>query len=123
MSRSRVHKIRRRLTVDGVVYRYCVSPDDGFIGLTVWAQMTKNQFLWVRFSYGESWVAVGNGIRSSTGHRLILPRVVRLAILEGVRRGWQPRATTPTIFRMFDGDELLRPEDWPRFFTPLRSEL
>jgi len=41
--------------------------------------------------------------------------VVRLAILEGLRRGWDPSVTKPGLFRVHDGDALLPAEEWPRF--------
>jgi hypothetical protein len=44
-----------------------------------------------------------------------MPRVVRLAILDGLRRGWDPSVTKPALFRVYDGDNLLPDEEWPRF--------
>ena len=64
---------------------------------------------------------VGNGVHTSAGHRVILPRVVRLAILDGLRRGWDPAVTKPGVFRVHDGDSLLPPEEWPRFSRPIRG--
>jgi len=106
---------RRRITVDGVVYRYTVSPDDGFIALIARPENACGQRLWVKFGYHDEWLPAGEGAHRSAGHRLILPRVVRLAILDGIRRGWNPAATKPGLFRVHDGDSLLPPEEWPRF--------
>jgi hypothetical protein len=118
MGRSRKDS-RRRLTVDGVAYRYRISPDDGFISLIVRQEDGRGQCLRVSFGYHDEWVPTGGGSFTSTGHRLILPRVVRGAILEGLRRGWDPSATPPHLFRIHDGDSLLPAEEWPR--TPRRE--
>ncbi len=114
MGRSRKDS-RRRITIDGVVYRYRVSPDDGFIALIARPEGSRRQLLWVGFEYHDDWVPVGGGAFTSAGHRLILPCVVRLAILEGLRRGWNPTASRPGVFRMQDGDSLLPEDEWPRF--------
>lgn len=106
---------RRRITVDGVVYRYTVSPDDGFVALIARPENARGQRLWVKFGYHDDWVPEGPGIHRSVGHRLILPRVVRLAILDGLRRGWDPSVTKPGLFRVHDGDSLLPAGEWPRF--------
>jgi hypothetical protein len=114
---------RRRITVDGVVYRYTISPDDGFVVLIARPEDARGQRLWVSFGYHDNWVPVGGGAHSSAGHRLILPRVVRLAILAGLRRGWDPSVTKPGLFRVFDGDSLLPHEEWPRFTHPVRGHV
>ena len=113
MGRSR--KDNRRITVDGVVYRYTISPDDGFVVLIARPEDARGQRLWVKFGDHDDWVPVGNGAHRSAGHRLILPRVVRLAILDGLRRGWDPSVTKPGLLRVYDGDSLLSAEEWPRF--------
>ncbi|QEG27966.1 hypothetical protein GobsT_27340 [Gemmata obscuriglobus] len=113
MGRSR--KDSRRITVDGVVYRYTISPNDGFVALIARPEGARGQRLWVAFRYHDDWVPAGEGASRSAGHRLILPRVVRLALLEGRRRGWDPLATTPDVFRLSDADTLLPAEEWPRF--------
>ena len=97
MGRSRKDS-RRRITIGGVVYRYTISPDDGFVALIARPEDVRGQRLWVKFSYHDDWVPVGGGAHRSAGHRLILPRVVRLAILDGLRRGWNPSATEPALF-------------------------
>jgi hypothetical protein len=112
---------RRRITVDGVVYRYTIGPDDGFINLIARPENARGQRLWIKFGYHDDMVPVGDGASSSTGHRLILPRVVRLAILDGLRRGWNPLVTKPGLFKIFNGDSLLPPEEWPRFRYPVRG--
>src|SRR5262245_28291492 len=114
MGRSRKDS-RRRITVDGVAYRYRIRPDDGFIALLVRPDGGPGQGLWVKFHYHDQWVPVGEGVHFSTGHRLVLPRVVRLAILEGLRLGWNPASTKPSLFRVYEGDSLLPADEWPRF--------
>ena len=114
MGRSRKDN-RRRITVDGVVYRYTVSPDDGFVALIARPEDARGQRLWVAFHYHDAWVPDGDGAHWSAGHRLVLPRVVRLAILDGLRRGWNPAITKPGLFRVYDGDGLLPAAEWPRF--------
>lgn len=114
---------RRRITVDGVVYRYTVSPDDGFVALIARPDDACGQRLWVKFGYHDDWVPVGGDVHQSAGHRLILPRVVRLAILDGLRRGWNPAVTESGVFRVFDGDSLLPPDEWPRFTHPAQGHV
>jgi hypothetical protein len=106
---------RRRITVEGTVYRYSISPNDGFIALIARPEGARGQRLWVKFGYYDEWVPVGDGAHRSTGHRLIVPRVARLAILDGLRRGWDPSVTKPGLFQVHDGDSLLSAEEWPRF--------
>jgi hypothetical protein len=106
---------RRRITIDGVVYRYHISPDDGFIALIARPEGSHGQLLRINFGYHDDWVPVGGGAFTSAGHRLILPRVVRLAILEGLRRGWDATASRPGVFWVRDGDSLLPEDEWPRF--------
>ena len=113
MARSRKDS-RRRITVDGRVYFWRVSPDDGIIALLVRADGNRGQWLWVKFSYDDEWVQQSNDMSLSVSHRLIVPKVVRLAILEGLRRGWNPAATKPPMFRLPEGDSLLPAEEWPR---------
>src|SRR5271154_3509721 len=113
MGRSRKDS-RRRITVDGVIYQYRVRPDDGFIVLLVRAEGGRGQWLWVTFHYHDEWIPVGEGAQWSAGHRLVLPKVVRLAILDGLRLGWDPTAAKPALFRVYEGDSLLPPEEWPR---------
>ena len=69
MGRSRKDS-RRRITIDGVVYRYRVSPDDGFIALIARPEGSRRQLLWVGFEYHDDWVPVGGGAFTSAGHRL-----------------------------------------------------
>jgi hypothetical protein len=107
-------KISRRITIDDVVYRYRVSPNDGFISLLVRLEGSKGQGLGVRFGYHDEWVPNSLGGHSSFGHRLILPCVVRVAIQEGLRRGWEPSATSPAWFGVPDGDNLSLADEWPR---------
>lgn len=114
MGRSRKDS-RHRITIDGVAYRYTVSPDDGFVALIARPEGARGQRLWVKFGYHDDWVPAGDGVYRSAGHRLILPWVVRLAILEGLRRGWNPSVTEPGLFRVYDGDSLLPADEWPRF--------
>lgn len=113
MGRSRKHK-RRHITVNGRDYFWRVSPDDGFMALLVRANDRRGQWLWVKFSYDDEWESQGNGMSLSVSHRLIVPKVVRLAILEGLRRGWDPDATKPPIFRFHEGNSLLPADEWPR---------
>ena len=117
MGRSRKDS-RRRITVDGVVYHYRVVGGDGFAALIARPEGSQGQRLWVKFLYRDEWVPVGNGVLWSAGHRLVLPKVVRLAILDGLRRGWDPSATKPDLFRVYGGDSLLPAEEWPRSFKP-----
>jgi hypothetical protein len=105
MGRSRKDS-RRRISIDGVVYSDRVSPNDGFITLAAKPEGFRGQLLSVTFGYHDDRVPAGGGAFTSAGHRLILPRVVRLAILEGLRRGWDPTASEPGVFQVHDGDSL-----------------
>lgn len=112
-SRSRGRK-PRQINVDGVVYQYRVRPDDGFIHLSVRRDGERGQRLRVNFRYADDWIPQENGSFRSNGHRLILPGVVRLAILAGIQQGWMPAAHRPGEFRLSHADLLLAPEDWPK---------
>jgi hypothetical protein len=113
MGRSRKTS-RRQIAIDGRRYRWQVSPDDGFIALVVQAESGRGQRLWVSFHYGDDRVLLADGSSGSAGHRLILPQVVRLAILEGLRQGWDPMVAKPSLFRLFGCDNLLSADQWPR---------
>lgn len=107
------YKSRRRIVVDGVAYRYVVTPNDEFVSLCLRSEQVRGQRLWAAFDYHDRRTIV-DGCRSVDGHRLILPGVVRLAVLEGLRQGWNPSASAPALFRLAEGDALLPADEWPR---------
>jgi hypothetical protein len=43
---------------------------------------------------------------------LILPRVVRLALLDGLRQGWNLSVSKTGVYRVHDGDSLLPAEPY-----------
>jgi hypothetical protein len=103
---------RRRITVDGSVYHWRVAPDDGFVALLVRADGSAGQRLWAKFRYHDA----------ADGHRLVTPRVVRVAILAGLQRGWNPAVTVPPLLRVYDGDTLLPAEAGPRTVGRRKAE-
>jgi hypothetical protein len=109
---AKAKKDYRRITVEGVVYQYTISPNDGFISLIVRDEGMPKQKLDVAFEYDDQRVNTGDDIIPS--QRLILPHIVRLAILEGLRQGWNPSLSRPGIFQLKNGDNLLPAEEWPR---------
>jgi len=103
----------RLITVDGVVYRWVVSPDDGYMVLVAeWAD-GPGQRLEVFLPYHDVYEAAGSGASRIVGQRRsISPGVVRAVMLSALGRGWKPSTCLTRAFRILDGDHLV----------PLRSD-
>ena len=96
MGRSR--RETRRITVEGVEYRWVLSPNDGYMTLLVSLLGRPGQRLHAYFKYHDIWVPGGEGVSWSAGQRrVVTPRVVRTVILAALTRGCSRRQlTTPS---------------------------
>ena len=97
----------RRITVDGVAYRWVVSPDDGTMILVVERANGPGKRLEAVFAYDDIHEPDGPGVWRIVGQRLsIRPGVVRAVILSALARGWQPSIVGAVAFRIRDGESL-----------------
>lgn len=80
----------RRITVDGVQYRWVVAPDDGYMVLVVEPADGLGQRLEVRFGYDDVVRPAGAGSYHLVGQsRSISPGTVRAVLLTALGGGWQ----------------------------------
>lgn len=96
----RTKRERRQITVDGEVYGWVLSPDDGYMVLIVRLLNRPGQRLLAYLEYKDIWVEESPGIKRSTGHRVVTPRLVRKIILDAQTRGWEPATVKPPEFRI-----------------------
>lgn len=80
------------INVNGVIYRWAVSPDSGYMWLIVEQANDPGQRIQAEFLY------------EFKGHRReITPGVVRVVILHALTNGWRPNKKDRTHFRV-DGE-------------------
>ena len=83
----------RRITIDGQVYRWVVSADDGFMVLVVELASDPGQRMTMGFDYQDIVEPAGEGRLLIVGQRTsISPGVVRAVIMAALGNGWQPAA-------------------------------
>lgn len=81
----------RRITVEGVVYRWVASPNDGYITLVVERADNPGQRLEALFEYHDIFQPVGADAARVVGQcRSVSPGAVRAVILAALGRGWRP---------------------------------
>lgn len=85
----------RGITVDGVAYRWVVSPDDGYMVLVVQMCDQPGQRLEAFFKYRDITVPGGHIVGQLCSIR---PGVVRAVILAALQRGWQPSVRGLRVF-------------------------
>ena len=109
---SLAKKGTRRILVDGVPYRWVVSPNDGYMVQVVERADGPGQRLEAFFEYHDVTEPVGAGALHIVGQlHCIRPGVVRAVILAGLARGWQPSVRVARAFRISDGDSLIPGSD------------
>jgi hypothetical protein len=102
----------RRITVDGVNYRWVVAPDDGYMVLVVERADDPGQRLEAYFKYHDLLEpAEANSSRIVGQLRSISPDVVRVVLLAAMGRGWQASRKGLPPFRV--DAECLVPIDPP----------
>ena len=102
----------RRITVDGVAYRWVVAPDDGYMVLVVERADDPGQRLEAYFKYHDVLEPAGAGSYRIVGQlRSISPGVVRGILLAAQGRGWQASRKGLPPFRV--NAECLVPIDPP----------
>jgi hypothetical protein len=98
----------RRIVVDGVTYRWVVSPDDGYIVLVAELSDASGQRLEAFFSYHDVYEPQGEGVLRIVGQRrTIRPSVVRAVIQTALGRGWRPSQQGLPPFRIHDTDQVV----------------
>jgi hypothetical protein len=97
----------RKIVVNGHVYRWVPSPDDGCLVVVVEGGEVSGQRLWAVMKYHDICVPDGPGVLRIVGQRRsITPSVVRKIILAAIGRGWQPDRPGLGEFRM-DAEQIL----------------
>lgn len=94
----------RRITVDGAIYRWIASPNDGHITLVAESADEPGQRLEAFLRYDD--IATPDGLIVGQ-RRTVGPAVVRVIILAALARGWQPRTRGRQPFRVEGADELV----------------
>jgi hypothetical protein len=98
----------RRITVDGVAYRWVVSPDDGYLVLVAEWDGGPGQRLEAFFQYHDVCEPSEAGAFRIAGQRCsISPGVVRAVILSALATGWKPFVRVAKAFRIHDGEPLV----------------
>jgi hypothetical protein len=98
----------RRIAVDGVTYRWVVSPDDGYMVLVAELADDPGQRLEVLFAYHDLYEPEGGSVLRIVGQRrAVSPGVVRAVILAALGRGWQPSRRGLPAFRVHDAEQLV----------------
>lgn len=96
----------RRITVDGVAYRWVVAPNDGYMALVVERADDPGQRLEAHFDYHDVREPGEAGACRIVGQlRSISPGVTRAVILAALGRGWQASRRGLPPFRV-DGESL-----------------
>jgi hypothetical protein len=102
----------RRISVDGVGYRWVVAPDDGYMVLVVERADDPGQRLEAYSKYHDVLEPAGAGSKRIVGQlRSISPGVVREILLAAQSRGWQASRKGLPPFRV--NMEHLAPIDPP----------
>ena len=105
----------RRITVEGVVYRWAVSPDDGFMVLVVERAEAPGQRLEAFFGYGDIREPDRAGTTRTVGQGCVIgPGVVRLVVLSALANGWRPDTPIARAFRIRDGAQSARARPGPQ---------
>lgn len=98
----------RRITVDGVLYRWALSPDDGCMVLVAELAEGSGQRLEAFFQYHDLYEPAEAGALRIVGQRRsVSPGVVRKVILAALAGGWQPAQRGLRSFRMQDADQVV----------------
>lgn len=102
----------RRITVEGVAYRWVVAPNEGYLILVVERADDPGQRLEASFNYHDVAEPAEAGSSRTVGQlRSIGPGATRSVILAALGRGWQPSRKGLPPFRL-DG-EVAAPIDPP----------
>jgi hypothetical protein len=97
----------RRSVVGGVVYRWVVSPDDGYMVLVAELADEPGQRLEAYFRYQDVCEPEVVGVLRIVGQRrAIRPGVVLSVIQAALSRGWQPSQRGLPPFRVLDADQV-----------------
>jgi len=90
----------RTISVNGVKYRWALSPDSGCMWLIIEDADSPGQLVEARFDIHD---AVAPDGRLSSQRACVSPGVVRTIILHALHRGWHPQQRGLKALRI-DGD-------------------
>lgn len=102
----------RIIVIDGVRYRWRVSPDDGFMDLVAEHASAPGQRLSVQIDYEDERRPIGKGAFATKQGRSIDPGTVHVVILSAIAQGWDPESRGPPLRFRFQGDQLIPWEVW-----------
>ena len=105
----------RTITVNGIAYRWVVSPDSGYAVVVVELEPNPGErLLGYCNPFTEARSPDAGGLRLNTIHRTISPGAVTRLIRAALERGWQPAKKGTAEFRIRSADAIL----WPETGTP-----
>lgn len=98
----------RCLVIDGVAYRWVVSPDDGYMVLVAELAEEPGQRLEAYFSYHDVYEQQGAGVSRIVGQRRIIrPGIVKATIQAALGRGWKPSQGGLPALRIHDTEQIV----------------
>lgn len=97
----------RCISVEDITYRWVVSPNDGFMVLTVELADHPGHQLRAHFGYQDILKPKRAGEYATVGQlRSITPAVVHSLIFTALNRGWQPSRRGLPPFQLQDAEQL-----------------
>jgi hypothetical protein len=110
----------RRITVDGIEYRWRATGNDGYISIGIWPSDNVGAYIQGNIRYHETWIENGDGSRSSAGDQVIVTnRIIRRIIRHAIgRHGYNPGVQGAQLnLKALDGvvslDDAIRASDEP----------
>lgn len=96
----------RTINIDGIKYRWTVSPDSGYMWLIVEQTEASGQRLEAYFEYHDVHESGGQTGRITGQRRSISPTIVRDIIVHALANGWKPQQRGLKPARL-DGEAIL----------------
>ncbi len=97
----------RQISVDGILYRWRLAPNDGYMLLVVETADHCHSQLTAYFVYHDAPQSAAGGASKLFQRRIVSPGVVRQVILTALDRGWQPSFSGLPPFHLHDAEQLV----------------
>src|SRR5262249_25436485 len=98
----------RRITVQGVEYRWRARGDDGYMSIGIWPTNSLGPFIRGDLRYHATWTENGDGSSSSAGHQIIVTnRLIKLIIEHAIStHGYDPHNKSKELNLQVLDDEI-----------------